>query len=100
MADTWVQFLTVLISLGISQVEDFFCFISILLCTDPFFYHDYLHFDVFKVKVDTFEKLKMADPRWRMVPDPSLTINDVIMTSLLVLKVINVSTNFLILSDT
>ena len=51
-------------------------------------------------KLDTFEKLKMADLRWRMVPDPSLTINDAIMTSLLVLKVTNVSTNFLILSDT
>ena len=50
--------------------------------------------------MDTFEKLKMADLRWRVVPDPSLTINDAIMTSLLVLKVTNVSTNFLILSDT
>ena len=65
-----------------------------------FFLSNYLHFDVFKVKVDTFEKFKNVDPRWRMVPDPSLTINDAIMTSLLVLKVTNVSTNFLILSDT
>ena len=41
----------------------------------------------------------MADPRWRTVPDPSLTINDVIMTLLLLLKVINALTNFSILSD-
>ena len=36
----------------------------------------------------------MADPRWRMVPDPSLTVNDVIITSLLLLKFINVFANF------
>ena len=42
----------------------------------------------------------MADPRCRMVPDPSFTINDVIMTSLIWFKIINVFTIFLILSDT
>ena len=41
----------------------------------------------------------MADPRCRMVPDPSFTMNDVIMTSLLLFKIINVFTIFLILSD-
>ena len=30
----------------------------------------------------------MVDLRWRMVPDPSLTINEVIITSLLFLKII------------
>ena len=30
----------------------------------------------------------MADPRWRMLPIPFLVINDVIMTSLLLLKII------------
>ena len=38
----------------------------------------------------------MADPRWWTVPDPSLVINDVIITSLLLLKVINVLANFCI----
>ena len=42
----------------------------------------------------------MADPRCRMVPDPSFAMNDVIMTSLLLFKIINVFTIFLILSDT
>ena len=42
----------------------------------------------------------MADPRCRIVPDPSFTMNDVIMTSLLLFKIINVFTIFLILSDT
>ena len=42
----------------------------------------------------------MADPRWRTVPDPSLMINDVIMTLLLLLKVINLLPNLLILLDT
>ena len=42
----------------------------------------------------------MVDPRCRMVPDPSFTMNDVIMTSLLLFKIINVFTIFLILSDT
>ena len=42
----------------------------------------------------------MADPRWGTVPDPSLMINDVIMTLLLLLKVINLLPNLLILLDT
>ena len=41
----------------------------------------------------------MAGPRRQVVPVPSLIINVVITTSLLLLKVINVLTNFLILSD-
>ena len=40
----------------------------------------------------------MADPRWRMVPVPSYIINNVIVTLLLLLKVINVLVNFLMLS--
>lgn len=36
----------------------------------------------------------MPDPRWQMVADPSLTVNDDIMTSLLLLKFINVFANF------
>ena len=39
----------------------------------------------------------MADPRRRMVADPSLTVNDVIMTSLRLLKFINVFSNFYLL---
>ena len=39
----------------------------------------------------------MADPRRRMVADPSLTVSDVIMTSLLLLKFINVFANFYLL---
>ena len=39
----------------------------------------------------------MADPRRQMVADPSLTVNDVIMTSLLLLKFINVFSNFYLL---
>ena len=35
-----------------------------------------------------------------MDPDPSLIINDVIMTSLLLLKISYVLANFLVLSDT
>ena len=42
----------------------------------------------------------MADPRWRMVADLSLIINDVIMTSLPLFKAINLLAIFLILSDT
>ena len=38
------------------------------------------------------------DSRWQIVP--CLVINDVTMTSLLLLKIINVLPNFLILSDT
>lgn len=38
----------------------------------------------------------MADPRWWTVPDPSLVINDVIITPLPLLKVINVLANFCI----
>ena len=45
------------------------------------------------------EFIKMADPRWRMVPVPSYVINNVIVTSLLLLKVINVLVNFLMLSN-
>ena len=41
----------------------------------------------------------MADPRWRMVPVPSYIMNNVIVTSLLLLKVINVLVNFLMLSN-
>ena len=42
----------------------------------------------------------MTGPRWQMVPVPSLVINVVITTSLLLLKVIsNVLANFLILLD-
>ena len=39
----------------------------------------------------------MVDPRRRMLPGPFLVINDVIMTSLLLLKVIFMLANFLIL---
>lgn len=41
----------------------------------------------------------MADPRWRMIPVPSYIMNNVIVTSLLLLKVINVLVNFLMLSN-
>ena len=41
----------------------------------------------------------MADPRWRMVPVPSYTMNNVIVTSLLLLKVTNVLVNFLMSSN-
>ena len=41
----------------------------------------------------------MADPRWRMVPVPYYIMNNVIVTSLLLLKVINVLVNFLMLSN-
>ena len=36
----------------------------------------------------------MNRPNWQMVPVPSLRINDVIMTSLLLLKIIFVKANF------
>ena len=36
----------------------------------------------------------MPDPRWQMVADPSLTVNDDIMTSLLLLNFITVFANF------
>lgn len=39
----------------------------------------------------------MADPRRLMVADPSLTVNDVIMTSLRLLKFLNVFSNFYLL---
>ena len=39
----WVQFFTVFISLGISELADFFCFLSIHLYTDQIFYHGYLY---------------------------------------------------------
>ena len=42
----------------------------------------------------------MVDPRWRKVPDLSLATDDVIMTSLLVLKIINMLMNLTIFSDT
>ena len=43
----------------------------------------------------------MEDPRWRMVGDSSLIIDDVMTTTLLsLLKTIYVLANFLILSDT
>ena len=38
----------------------------------------------------------MTDARWRMGLEPSLTTNDVIMTSPLLLKLIDVFANFLI----
>ena len=42
----------------------------------------------------------MVDLRWRiLVPDSSLIINDVIVTSLILLKIIYVLANFFILSD-
>ena len=42
----------------------------------------------------------MADPRWRMVADSSLTVDDIIMTTLLsLLKTIYVLANFLILCN-
>lgn len=37
----------------------------------------------------------MADPRWWMLPVPSLVTNDVIMTSMLLLKDFYVLANFL-----
>ena len=40
-----------------------------------------------------YYKFKMGDPRWWAVPFPSSKINDVIMTSLLWLKVINALAN-------
>ena len=48
----------------------------------------------FKNEIDLI--FKMANPRWRMILVPSLKINDVIMTSLLFVKII-VLVNFLIL---
>ena len=42
----------------------------------------------------------MAHSGWQMVPDPSLIINDVIMTSLLLLNISYVLANVLVLSDT
>ena len=42
----------------------------------------------------------MADPKWLMLPIPFLEINDFMMTSLLLLKIIYVLADFLILSDT
>ena len=41
----------------------------------------------------------MEDPRWRMVPVPLLIINDVIVTTLLLLNIIEMLTNWLILFD-
>ena len=41
----------------------------------------------------------MADPRWRMVPVPSYIMNNVIVTSLLLLKVTNVLVTFLMSSN-
>ena len=42
----------------------------------------------------------MVDLRWRiLVPDSSLIISDVIVTSLILLKIIYVLANFFILSD-
>ena len=41
----------------------------------------------------------MADPRWRML-SVSFCVNDVIMTSLLLLNIIYMLGNFLILSNT
>ena len=53
----------------------------------------------FQVKWNTLNLFKMADLRWRMVPVPSYIMNNVIVTSLLLLKVINVLVNFLMLSN-
>ena len=48
----------------------------------------YLDLYRFKIKWSTFNWFKMVDAlRWRMVPDPSLMIVDVIGTSLLLLKI-------------
>ena len=41
--------------------------------------------------------LKMADPRQRMVPDPSFAINNVVMTSPLLFQIINVFVLLLLL---
>ena len=41
----------------------------------------------------------MEDPRWRMVPVPLMIINDVIVTTILLLNIIYMLTNFLILFD-
>jgi len=68
--------------------RDFFCFLIIVLCTDQFSYNDYLDLCGFQVKWNTINLIKMADSRWRMVPDPFLTLNRVIMTSLLLFKII------------
>jgi len=74
---------------------------TFLLHEHPFnFYHDYLHSYGFQRKLKTLSKFKMADPRRRIVTDHFLIINDVIVTSLLLLKIINVLTNFMIVSDT
>ena len=40
------------------------------------------------IKLNTFNWLKMLDPRWWMVSVPSLITNDFVMTSLLLLKII------------
>ena len=42
----------------------------------------------------------MANARKRMVPEPSLTMNDVIITSLLLLNIVNAFANLVVLSDT
>ena len=42
----------------------------------------------------------MVDRRWWMIPVPSLIIKDIIMASLLLLKIIYVLANFLILQET
>ena len=41
----------------------------------------------------------MEDPRWRMVPVPFMIINNVIVTTLLLLNIIYMLKNFLILFD-
>lgn len=52
------------------------------------------------MKWNTTNEFKMADPRWPMIPDPSLIINDVNMKALLSLKIAVILANFLILFDT
>ena len=98
----WVQFLTVLNPLGISQLADFFASLA------SFCKH--INFSITITSIYTGYKEnwkhlinlkwgpKMADGS---IAAPSLTLNDVIMTSMLLLKIIkNVFADFFVLSDT
>lgn len=44
--------------------------------------------------------IQNVDSRWLMVPDISLTMNNIIMSLLLLVKIVNLFVNFLILSNT
>ena len=68
---------------------EFFCFMSILLISITI---TSIHTGF---KGNWRNKFKMADPRRRIVPDHFLMINDVIVASLLLLKIINVLSNLL-----